>query len=112
MIGASGLLMNTPSCSATELFDVQFRDNQCSGVCVVELSAENRLEDIRFDGNIGFGVEDVPTLLHAPPRSQTSARQFVAMRNEAAVFVVENASHQVSQTPRQVSQAPLNCRAF
>ena len=87
------------SCSALEMNDVRFSNNECNGVCGAHLSMRNTLKHITVQNNKHNIDNDAPVMLQAPDGSNTTAENIVAVSNTGTVLnIPTNASLEISES--------------
>ena len=90
LLAAAGMRIAAPSCSELKMVAVEISDNVCSSdACGVRLAAKNRLVNCSVSGNKVVDIEDQhPSLLSAPPSSETVVDGLAAEDNSLTVFHV------------------------
>ena len=88
----TALLVANTSCTSVQMADVDFVDNTCSGTCFAHLSLDNRLRDVRLEGNKRSGdASPFHTLISLPTGSKTAASGVTVIRNDVTAMRVRSA---------------------
>ena len=98
LLAATGLRIAAPSCSELKMVAVEISDNVCSSdACGVLFAAKNRLVNCTVSGNEAVDIEDQhPSLLSAPPSSETVVDGLAAEDNGLTVFHVRGGALELS----------------
>ena len=98
LLAATGLRIAEPSCSELKMVAVEISDNVCSSdACGVLFAAKNRLVNCSVSGNEVVDIEDQhPSLLSAPPSSETVVDGLAAEDNGLTVFHVRGGDLKLS----------------
>ena len=91
--------VQSPSCVAVEMFDVSFRENNCSAAGCVQLSLKNTLDKVTLRRNrVAEENHESQVFFYAPPRSHTAVWQMVAVDNQGVLFDVLNGNVTLSDS--------------